>query len=163
MYEIGNASDNFTVGKNGIHFLQDAAPFLSDNSSVIFVTSITAFNPMGSLAMYAVMKTALLGLTKVCDPFPVAGVLGIGIATLICFKDGDYAINLSMFSKFMVKSVLIVWIYIPEIHLFGIWCMKVGNLLEWNPAFWTSIAETNKWFWCPCSSKRLICPNQCLL
>lgn len=120
MYEIGSASDNFTVGINGTHFLQDAAPFLSDNSSVIFVTSITAFNPMGSLAMYAVMKTALLGLTKVCDPFSVAGVLGIGIAALICFKDSDYAINLSMFSKFMVKSVLIVWSYIPEIHLFGI-------------------------------------------
>jgi hypothetical protein len=61
-----------------------------------------------------------------------------------------------MFSKFMVKSVLIVWSYIPEIHLFGIWYMKVGNLLVWNPAFWTSIVETNEWFWCPCSSKRLI-------
>ncbi|CAK9238612.1 unnamed protein product [Sphagnum troendelagicum] len=50
--------------KASVQIVQDAAPFLSDNSSVIFVTSITAFNPMGSLAMYAVMKTALLGLTK---------------------------------------------------------------------------------------------------
>jgi NAD(P)-dependent dehydrogenase (short-subunit alcohol dehydrogenase family) len=41
---------------------------LSDGSSVIFVTSIAAFNPgAGLVNMYAVMKTALLGLTKVCD------------------------------------------------------------------------------------------------
>ncbi len=60
---------NLTVWKVlELIFLQAAAPFLSDGSSVIFVTSVAAFNPgAGLLNMYAVMKTALLGLTKVCD------------------------------------------------------------------------------------------------
>jgi dehydrogenase/reductase SDR family protein 4 len=60
---------NLTVWKVlELIFLQAAAPFLSDGSSVIFVTSIAAFNPgAGLIHMYAVMKTALLGLTKVCD------------------------------------------------------------------------------------------------
>lgn len=54
--------------KASIQIVQAAAPFLSDGSSVIFVTSVAAFNPgTGFLNMYAVMKTALLGLTKVCD------------------------------------------------------------------------------------------------
>ncbi|KAH9558020.1 hypothetical protein CY35_07G115400 [Sphagnum magellanicum] len=51
--------------KASIQIVQAAAPFLSDGSSVIFVTSVAAFNPgTGFLNMYAVMKTALLGLTK---------------------------------------------------------------------------------------------------
>ncbi|CAK9880444.1 unnamed protein product [Sphagnum jensenii] len=51
--------------KASIQIVQAAAPFLSDASSVIFVTSIAAFNPgAGLVNMYGVMKTALLGLTK---------------------------------------------------------------------------------------------------
>lgn len=44
---------------------QDAAPHLSKGSSVIFISSISAYIPQSSMAMYAVTKTALLGLTKV--------------------------------------------------------------------------------------------------
>jgi len=33
-------------------------------SSIVFVSSYTAFNPTAPIAMYAVSKTALLGLTK---------------------------------------------------------------------------------------------------
>lgn len=50
--------------KSSVQVVQAAAPHLSNNSSVIFITSIAAYNPSSSLAMYGVMKTALLGLTK---------------------------------------------------------------------------------------------------
>ena len=44
---------------------QDIAPHLEKGSSVIFITSIAAFQPQVPTAMYGVTKTALLGLTKV--------------------------------------------------------------------------------------------------
>ncbi|CAH2071521.1 unnamed protein product [Thlaspi arvense] len=44
--------------------VQDVAPHLEKGSSVIFITSIAGFQPQGSMAMYGVTKTALLGLTK---------------------------------------------------------------------------------------------------
>ncbi|KAF7149751.1 hypothetical protein RHSIM_Rhsim02G0104500 [Rhododendron simsii] len=43
---------------------RDATPHLQKGSSVIFISSITAYQPPSSLAMYGVTKTALLGLTK---------------------------------------------------------------------------------------------------
>lgn len=48
---------------------QDASPHLSKGSSVIFISSISAYIPHSSMAMYAVTKTALLGLTKVVHDF----------------------------------------------------------------------------------------------
>ncbi|KAG5561303.1 hypothetical protein RHGRI_004363 [Rhododendron griersonianum] len=51
--------------KAAILLLQDATPHLQKGSSVIFISSITAYQPPASLAMYGVTKTALLGLTKV--------------------------------------------------------------------------------------------------
>ncbi|CAN6867825.1 unnamed protein product [Brassica oleracea] len=50
--------------KSSILLLQDVAPHLEKGSSVIFITSIAGFQPQGSMAMYSVTKTALLGLTK---------------------------------------------------------------------------------------------------
>ncbi|KAJ0264868.1 hypothetical protein HA466_0012650 [Hirschfeldia incana] len=50
--------------KSSILLLQDMAPHLEKGSSVIFITSIAGFQPQGSMAMYGVTKTALLGLTK---------------------------------------------------------------------------------------------------
>lgn len=50
--------------KASVQVVQAAAPHLSGNSSIIFISSIAAYNPASSLAMYGVMKTALLGLTK---------------------------------------------------------------------------------------------------
>ncbi|KAL8470139.1 hypothetical protein ACS0TY_032853 [Phlomoides rotata] len=50
--------------KSSILLLQEAAPHLKKGSSVIFVNSISAFQPPPGLAMYGVTKTALLGLTK---------------------------------------------------------------------------------------------------
>ncbi|KAI8567346.1 hypothetical protein RHMOL_Rhmol02G0114600 [Rhododendron molle] len=50
--------------KAAILLLQDATPHLQKGSSVIFISSITAYQPPSSLAMYGVTKTALLGLTK---------------------------------------------------------------------------------------------------
>lgn len=37
---------------------------MNDNGSIVFITSYTAFNPSPPIALYAVSKTALLGLTK---------------------------------------------------------------------------------------------------
>ena len=39
-------------------------PFPAAGSSIVFVSSYTAFNPTPPIAFYAVSKTALLGLTK---------------------------------------------------------------------------------------------------
>ncbi|EPS67934.1 hypothetical protein M569_06839, partial [Genlisea aurea] len=50
--------------KSSILLLQEAAPHLKKGSSVIFVSSIAAYEPSSGLAMYGVTKTALLGLTK---------------------------------------------------------------------------------------------------
>nr|XP_043609890.1 tropinone reductase-like 3 [Erigeron canadensis] len=50
--------------KTSILLLQDASPHLSKGSSIVFISSISAFQPPSGLAMYGVTKTALLGLTK---------------------------------------------------------------------------------------------------
>lgn len=50
--------------KTAILLLQDASPHLTKGSSVIFISSIGAYSPATSMAMYGVTKTALLGLTK---------------------------------------------------------------------------------------------------
>lgn len=50
--------------KTSVLLLQEAAPHLQKGSSVVFVSSIAAYQPPKGLAMYGVTKTALLGLTK---------------------------------------------------------------------------------------------------
>ncbi|XP_041028399.1 tropinone reductase-like 3 [Juglans microcarpa x Juglans regia] len=50
--------------KSSILVLKDAAPHMQKGSSVVIISSITAFQPPTSMAMYGVTKTALLGLTK---------------------------------------------------------------------------------------------------
>ncbi|MFS7905029.1 putative short-chain dehydrogenase/reductase SDR, NAD(P)-binding domain superfamily [Helianthus anomalus] len=50
--------------KTSILLLQDASPHLSKCSSIVFISSISAFQPPPGMAMYGVTKTALLGLTK---------------------------------------------------------------------------------------------------
>ncbi|KAF9611013.1 hypothetical protein IFM89_026319 [Coptis chinensis] len=50
--------------KASILLLKDASPHLQKGSSVVFISSIAAYQPQGGMAMYGVTKTALLGLTK---------------------------------------------------------------------------------------------------
>ncbi|MEW5303139.1 MAG: hypothetical protein WDW36_005861 [Sanguina aurantia] len=50
--------------KSAVLLVAEAAPHMNDGGAVVFVTSITAFNPPFPIGMYAVSKTALLGLTK---------------------------------------------------------------------------------------------------
>ena len=50
--------------KAGLELTQAAVPLMRRGAAVLFVTSITAYNPAPPLAMYAVSKTALLGLVK---------------------------------------------------------------------------------------------------
>eukprot|EP00850_Spirogloea_muscicola_P010488 SM000062S19874 [mRNA] locus=s62:141143:142669:+ [translate_table: standard] len=50
--------------KAAILLVKDAAPHIPAGGSIVFVSSITAFNPAAPLAAYAISKTALLGLTK---------------------------------------------------------------------------------------------------
>ncbi|PIN04812.1 Reductase [Handroanthus impetiginosus] len=50
--------------KTSVLLLQEVAPHLKKGSSVVFVSSIAAYQPSQGLAMYGVTKTALLGLTK---------------------------------------------------------------------------------------------------
>jgi len=50
--------------KATILLVQDAAAHLSQESSITIISSITAYSPEATMAMYGVTKTALLGLTK---------------------------------------------------------------------------------------------------
>ncbi|KAG6556468.1 hypothetical protein Mapa_002413 [Marchantia paleacea] len=51
--------------KAGILMVQEAVPHMKKGSSIVFISSITGFNPVSTgLQMYAVTKTTLLGLTK---------------------------------------------------------------------------------------------------
>ncbi|CAH9130784.1 unnamed protein product [Cuscuta epithymum] len=50
--------------KASILLLQEAAPHLQKGSSVVFISSITGYNPPAAMSMYGVTKTALFGLTK---------------------------------------------------------------------------------------------------
>ncbi|KAF6173213.1 hypothetical protein GIB67_026908 [Kingdonia uniflora] len=50
--------------KASILLLKDASPHLQSGSSVVLISSIAAYEPSASTAMYGVTKTALLGLTK---------------------------------------------------------------------------------------------------
>jgi dehydrogenase/reductase SDR family member 4 len=50
--------------KAGLLLTQEALPHMRRGSSLLFVTSITAYQPAPPLAMYAVSKTALLGVVK---------------------------------------------------------------------------------------------------
>lgn len=50
--------------KASILLLKDASPHLQKGSAVVFISSIAAYQPSASMAMYGVTKTALLGLTK---------------------------------------------------------------------------------------------------
>lgn len=50
--------------KATILLVQDAAAHLSQESSIIIISSIAAYGSEASMAMYGVTKTALLGLTK---------------------------------------------------------------------------------------------------
>ncbi|XP_024962152.1 tropinone reductase-like 3 [Cynara cardunculus var. scolymus] len=50
--------------KTSILLLQDASPHLTKGSSIVFISSIAAYQPPSSMSMYGVTKTALLGLTK---------------------------------------------------------------------------------------------------
>lgn len=50
--------------KSSILLLKDAVPHMPKGSSIIFISSMSAFLPQPSLTMYGVTKTALVGLTK---------------------------------------------------------------------------------------------------
>ena len=50
--------------KSAVVLAQEAVPKMNKGGNIVFVSSYTAFNPTSPIAMYAVTKTALLGLTK---------------------------------------------------------------------------------------------------
>lgn len=50
--------------KSAIEFVKQVRPYLRPRASVVFVSSYTAYNPSPPIGMYAVSKTALLGLTR---------------------------------------------------------------------------------------------------
>lgn len=50
--------------KSAILLTKAAAKHLPKGGSIVYVSSFTAFNPGGPIPMYAVSKTALVGLTK---------------------------------------------------------------------------------------------------
>ena len=50
--------------KSAIELVKEARPHLKSRASIVFVSSYTAYSPSPPIGMYAVSKTALLGLTR---------------------------------------------------------------------------------------------------
>ncbi len=50
--------------RSPIMLTREVVPHLRPGSSIVYISSYTAFNPTPPIPMYAVSKTALLGLTK---------------------------------------------------------------------------------------------------
>lgn len=50
--------------KAAIMLVRETAPHLTRGASIVFISSYTAFHPSQPLAIYAVSKTAVVGLTK---------------------------------------------------------------------------------------------------
>jgi NAD(P)-dependent dehydrogenase (short-subunit alcohol dehydrogenase family) len=47
--------------------LQEAVKHIRSGGSIVFISSVAAFNPTAPLPFYGVSKTALLGVTRVSD------------------------------------------------------------------------------------------------
>jgi NAD(P)-dependent dehydrogenase (short-subunit alcohol dehydrogenase family) len=69
--------------KSPVLLAKAAVPHMPRGGSIVFVSSYTAFNPAPPIAMYAVSKTALLGLTKA-----LAEELGPDGITVNCLAPG---------------------------------------------------------------------------
>ncbi|KAL6768994.1 hypothetical protein ACKKBF_B17055 [Auxenochlorella protothecoides x Auxenochlorella symbiontica] len=50
--------------KSALLLTQEAVKHMSRGGSIVFISSYSAFNPPAPIALYAISKTALLGLTK---------------------------------------------------------------------------------------------------
>lgn len=50
--------------KSAIELIKEVRPHLKSRASIVFVSSYTAYSPSPPIGMYAVSKTALLGLTR---------------------------------------------------------------------------------------------------
>ena len=50
--------------KSAIELVKEVRPHLKSRASIVFVSSYTAYSPSPPIGMYAVSKTALLGLTR---------------------------------------------------------------------------------------------------
>lgn len=70
--------------KAAIMLVKETAPHLKRGASVVFISSYTAFNPSEPLAIYAVSKTAVVGLTKA-----LAVELGPSGIRVNCVAPGD--------------------------------------------------------------------------
>ena len=81
--------------KAAIMLVKETAPHLKRGASVVFISSYTAFNPSEPLAIYAVSKTAVVGLTKA-----LAVELGPAGIRVNCVAPGD-----TLFSQHMCMHV----------------------------------------------------------
>ena len=70
--------------KAAIMLVKETAPHLKRGASVVFISSYAAFNPSEPLAIYAVSKTAVVGLTKA-----LAVELGPAGIRVNCVAPGD--------------------------------------------------------------------------
>jgi dehydrogenase/reductase SDR family member 4 len=50
--------------RSAVNLVREATPHMRPGGSIVIISSYTAFNPAPPIALYAVSKTALLGLTK---------------------------------------------------------------------------------------------------
>lgn len=92
--------------KSALILAREAVPHMRPGSSIVFVSSVTALNPAGPIAMYAVSKTALLGLTK-----GLAAELGPQGIRVNCLAPG---IVPTKFSSALVESPELEKLQVPH-------------------------------------------------
>lgn len=85
--------------KAAIMLVKATAPHLKRGASVVFISSYTAFNPSEPLAIYAVSKTAVVGLTKA-----LAVELGPSGIRVNCVAPGDFASSYCIFATISLHS-----------------------------------------------------------
>lgn len=89
--------------KAAIMLVKVTAPHLKRGASIVFISSYTAFNPSEPLAIYAVSKTAVIGLTKA-----LAVELGPSGIRVNCVAPGDM-LSLSQACMHVLYLLFALW------------------------------------------------------
>ena len=77
--------------KAAIMLVKECAPHLQRGAAIVFISSYTAFSPAQPLAIYAVSKTAVVGLTKA-----LADELGPQGIRVNCVAPGEVTLGFNM-------------------------------------------------------------------
>lgn len=108
--------------RSPILLTKEVAPHLKPGSSIVYISSYTAFSPAPPIPMYAISKTALLGLTKaLAEELGPKGIRVNCIAPGISTNHGAHDIYMRAF----VPSDDALGLICPGLGLHGPWAIKL--------------------------------------